>query len=926
MTEKRLFLLDGHALVFRAHYAFIARPLYNSKGLNTSAITGFVRSLWDIICNHKPTHIAVAFDRSGPTFRNDIYPEYKANRDATPEDIVAAMPYIKDIVEGFNIPIISLEGYEADDLIGTLAKQAENEGFNVFMVTPDKDYAQLVSDKVFMWKPSRQGQGVDILGEKEVLEKWDIERVDQVIDVLGLQGDAVDNIPGVPGVGPKTAVKLLKEFADIEGVIANADQLKGKLKERIVEHAEQARMSRVLATIDVKSPVTFDAAAYELSQKNEDALSIIFKDLEFRSLAQAILQPKQVEAVQGDLFGGNTQVVTTAPNIKKHDIADASINSTDHDYKLVSNTQELTTLIKKISSAELIAIDTETTGLDAQTAELVGISIATKEHEGYYIHVSDKYEEVMIFLAPLREFLNTTSIPLIGQNIKYDLSILTRYQINPIADTHDTMLMHYLLEPTLRHNMDYLSETYLKYKPISITSLIGEKGKKQLSMRSISAEKLVDYAAEDADITFQLYQYFAPILKTEKLDDIYNKIERPLVPVLADMESNGVYIDKDFLEHYSHELADEIRKEESSIYKTADVVFNISSPKQVGEVLFDKLEIPYRWKRNKSGSYSTSEEKLAELAPAHEIISDILNYRSMSKLKSTYVDALPKMINPKTGLIHSSFNQALAATGRLSSNNPNLQNIPIKTPAGRKVREAFIPRSGDHILLAADYSQIELRLIADIAKEEAMLEAFSNNQDIHTATASHVFNVPYEEVTPDQRRMAKTVNFSIIYGAGSTNLSRQLNIKRDEASKLIKQYFEGYKGLKKYMDDTVEFARKNGFVTTLMGRKRKLPDINSRNRMASSGAERVAVNTPIQGSAADMIKLAMIDIHAYLKNGNFKSKMIMQVHDELVFDVVKTELDEIKPVIEEKMKNAMPGLTVPILVGMDIGINWLEAH
>lgn len=933
MPEKKLFLLDGHALVYRAHYAFITRPLINSKGINTSAATGFTRTLWDMIKSQNPTHLAVAFDLSGPTFRNEMYTEYKANREEQPQDITIALPYIERIVRGFNIPIVTKEGFEADDVIGTLAKQAEKEGFQVYMVTPDKDYAQLVSENIFMYKPSRQGNGVEILGVPEVLEKWSIKRVDQVIDVLGLQGDSVDNIPGIPGIGAKTAVKLLDKFDSLEGLLENTDQLKGKQKEKVEAFADQGRLSKQLATIDINVPIQFDAKAYEIEPINKEALAEVFKELEFRTLAKHILEEGGSSGSnagqQGSLFGGEVTSRSAAPASKApaaHSVADKNIENTPHEYLFVDTPEKRADLIQLLSKAPAICFDTETTGIDANQAELVGFAFAVEKGTAYYVPVPPEKAQAQAIVEEFRGILEDASIMKVAQNLKYDALILKWYGVELQGEIMDTMLIHYLLEPGLRHNMDYLAETYLKYQPVSITTLIGKKGKNQLSMRDVPPEKVSDYAAEDADITLQLKEYLEPKLEEEGLNKLYKEIEAPLVKTLVDLEYEGVNINVEALDTYSKELGAAIQKIEQHIYDTAGTRFNIGSPKQVGEVLFDKLEIPYRWRKTKTGQYSTNEEKLTELAVENPIVSDILRFRGLSKLKSTYVDALPRMVNPKTGRIHSSFNQALAATGRLSSNNPNLQNIPIRTPEGAKVREAFIPRDTDHVLLAADYSQIELRLIAEISKDEAMLEAFLAGQDIHRATASKVFDVPFDEVTKEQRYRAKTVNFSIIYGAGATNLSRQLDIKRAEAKDLIDQYFRQYTGLKAYMDETVEFARKNGYVTTLLGRRRQLRDINSKSSLERSNAERIAINTPIQGSAADMIKIAMINVHQVLKEGNFKTKMILQVHDELVFDAHKSELEQLKPIIDEKMRTAIPDLKVPILVGMGVGANWLEAH
>ena len=939
MSEKKLFLLDGHALVYRAHYAFITRPLVNSKGMDVSAITGFTRYLWDILSNQKPSHIAVSFDLKGPTFRHEMFAEYKANRDAQPEAITAAFPYIENIIRGFNIPIATKEGFEADDVIGTLAKQAEKEGFEVYMVTPDKDYAQLVSDKVFMYIPGRKGGDVEIMGEKEVLEKWDIARVEQVIDILGLQGDAVDNIPGIPGIGAKTAVKLLKEFDSMESLLENTDKLKGKQKEKVEEFAEQGRLSKVLATIDVNVPVQFDAKVYEVEAFNRDALSEVFKELEFRRLAAQILGETQSSSsatptssgsgVQQNLFGEASPTAMTksaAPPLPTHSVAEHTIENTEHNYRLVDTKEGRAKLIKLLSGQKSFCFDTETTGIDANTAELVGIAFSIKPREGYYVPIPADQKEAQSIVDEFKPVLEDEKIIKIGQNIKYDALILKWYNVEVKGKLFDTMLAHYLLEPELRHNMDYLAETYLKYQPVSIKTLIGKGGKNQLTMRDVPVEKVVDYASEDADITLQLKNYLEPKLKEESLQELYDTIEEPLINVLVDLEYNGINLNVEFLEKYGKELEKKIRKAEQDIYEEAGTPFNISSPKQVGEVLFDRMKLPYRWRKTKTGQYSTDEEKLSELGETYPFVQKILQYRGLSKLKSTYVDSLPRLVNPKTGRIHSSFNQALAATGRLSSNNPNMQNIPIRTPEGAKVREAFIPRDKDHVLLAADYSQIELRVIAEISGDEAMLDAFQKGQDIHAATAARVFGVPIEEVTKEQRYRAKTVNFSVIYGAGATNLSKQLNIKRAEATELINNYFAQYSGLKTYMDETVEDARKNGYVMTLMGRRRYLRGIDSRNGLIRSNAERIAINTPIQGSAADMIKIAMINIHKILKEGNFKSKMILQVHDELVFDAHKDEIEKLKPIIRQEMRNAMPGLKVPIRVGIDQGENWREAH
>lgn len=921
---KKLFLLDGHAMVYRAHYAFISRPLINSKGLNTSAISGFTRTLWDIISREKPSHLAVAFDLSGPTFRHKEYPEYKAQREAQPEDITIALPYIEELIKAFNIPIVTVEAFEADDVIGTLAKQAAREGFEVYMVTPDKDYGQLVEDHIFMYKPSRQGNGIDVLGPKEITEIWGIQRVDQVVDMLGLMGDAVDNIPGIPGVGEKTAAKLLEEFDTVENLLKNKDRLTGKLKDKVTENEHLAILSKKLATIDIHVPINFDEQLYRIENFNRQRLMELFKLLEFRSLAETILGASQ-KPTQAALFAEEEK---SDPEEKpvSYKIGEHDIHSTPHVYHLVQSDDEIQALISKLEQAKLISFDTETTGIDANQAELVGMSFCLKAAEAFYVPVSKDQQAAKKLVHRFKHILENTAIQKIGQNIKYDMLIMKWYGVEISIPDFDTMIAHYLLEPDLRHKLDYLAESYLNYKMVAIEELIGKKGVSQGSMRDVELEKIKEYAAEDADMTLQLSVILRKDIRENKLQELLDTIELPLVKTLCDMEYEGVRIDGDFLNQYSKVLEKQIHDAEQLVYKKAGTRFNISSPKQVGEVLFEKLKIPYKWKKTSTNQYSTDEEKLNELADEFEVVMDILEFRKLSKLKSTYVDALPLMINPRTGRVHSSFNQARAATGRLASENPNLQNIPIKDEAGREIRKAFVPRDGHHVLISADYSQIELRLIAEIAREEKMLDAFLKGQDIHRATAARVYDVDYDAVTPDQRRNAKTVNFSILYGAGATNISRQLGIPRTEAKALIDQYFATYSGLKSYMAGVVEDARSKGYVMTLMGRKRILRDINSKNALARANAERVAVNTPLQGTAADMIKLAMIHIHDRLIRENLHTKMVLQVHDELVFDAPKNELTTVQELIQEEMKNAIPGLTVPIEVGIGHGDNWLEAH
>lgn len=936
MNEKKLFLLDGHALVYRAHFAFITRPLINSKGLNTSAINGFTRMLWDLLRTEKPTHIAVAFDPHGPTFRHEQYPKYKANREEQPEDIGVAIPWIQKILKGFHIPILCVPGFEADDVIGTIAKRAGDEGFTVYMVTPDKDYGQLVSPNIIMYKPSRQGNGIELLGEKEICEHWDIQNVNQVIDILGLQGDSVDNIPGVPGIGPKTAAALLKEYGTLENILANAKNIKGKNGERLVTFADQARLSYQLATIDINVPVEFNVTDLHLDPLDRTVLADLFKELEFRSISLNILGPDPTTkpipsntSAQGAFDFPEEKAVDSIPEHlteKATRIANFNIENTSHTYYLVEEHAEIKKLVEDLLQQDTLCFDTETDNIDATLANLVGISFAYEKGIAWYVSIPVDRNIAMEIVNILRPLLENNRILLVGQNIKFDAMVMKNYGVELPGPFFDTMIAHYLLEPEMRHNMDYLSESYLDYKPVSITSLIGKKGAGQKTMRDIEVNEVKEYAAEDADITMQLKNHLEPLLIKENLDELFNKLEAPLLKVLADMEYEGIRVDVDFLNAYSIQLKEEIKLLENKIYELAGTSFNIASPKQVGEILFDKLKIPYKWRKTKSGQYATDEEKLAELNGQHAIIGEILNHRGLSKLKSTYVDALPNMVNPNTKRIHSSFNQALTATGRLSSNNPNLQNIPIRTEEGARVREAFIPRDENHVLVAADYSQIELRIIAEISGDEGMLEAFQKGQDIHRATAAKVFGIPYDEVSKEQRYRAKTVNFSIIYGAGSTNLSKQLGISRIESKALIDAYFLQYHGLKSYMEKTVDMARKKGYVMTLMGRKRILRDIHSNSSLEKSNAERMAINTPIQGSAADLIKMAMLSIHKELKNGNWGSKMILQVHDELVFDVPKEELEELSMLIRDKMCHAMPSLKVPIEVEVKSGNNWLEAH
>lgn len=937
---KKLFLLDGHALIYRAHFAFISRPLFNSKGWNVSAVHGFVRMLWDTFLRESPTHLAVVFDPPDGTFRHERYEQYKANRDKQPEDISLAIPWVEKIVRAMNLPVVVVPNYEADDVMGTLARQASQHGFQVYLFTPDKDMGQLVTDRIFLYKPGNKGSEVEIWGPVEVCERWNIQRVEQVVDMLGLMGDTVDNIPGLPGVGEKTAARLLAEYSTVEKVLENAGRLTGKLRDIVQQHGEQALLSKWLATIDTQAPVTFDEKAFEVEPFDREALLEIFKELEFRSLANDILKhplaggpstgPKLKETTgrQGDLFEESPTGEAPADPPQEIRHASKNIHNTPHQYRVADTPERRAELLQRLLTRPSVSYDSETTAIEPTQADLVGLAFAFKPHEAWYVPIPADRAEAQALVEEFRPFFEHESIEKIGQNLKYDAIVLKNYGIELRGPYWDTMLAHYLLEPELRHNLNYMAETYLDYSPIKIEELIGKKGANQGNMRDVPLEQIKEYAAEDADLALQLKNYLEPKLESggPNLVRLFHQVECPLVKVLADLEFAGVRIDTTFLREYSKELVSAIQALEEKILKETGYTFNVSSPRQVGEVLFERLKIPYPGKKMKSGQYSTDEEVLSSLAAEYPVCADILQHRALQKLRSTYVDALPALVNPRTGRVHSSFNQALAATGRLSSQNPNLQNIPIRTPEGRRVREAFIPRDDDYLILSADYSQIELRLIAHMSHEEAMIEAFQKNQDIHQTTAARVFGVPLEQVTPEQRRAAKTVNFSIIYGAGAVNLSHQLGIKRSEAKELIDNYFAQYPGLKRYMESTVDFARKNGYVETLMGRRRYLRDINSRNNMNRSMAERMAINTPIQGTAADLIKVAMINIWKAVRAANMRSHLILQVHDELVFEAHREELDALKVLVHDKMTSALPELQVPIVVEMGTGKNWLEAH
>ena len=944
--QKRLFLLDAYALIFRGYYAFIKNPRINSKGLDTSAIMGFMNSLMDVIKREKPDHLAVAFDNGGSQLRNDIFPEYKAHRDATPEAIKIAIPYIQQLLNAMHIPIIEVKGFEADDLIGTIAKQAEKQNYKVFMVTPDKDFAQLVSENIFMYKPARMGNGIEIWGIPEVLAKFEIERPEQVIDFLGMMGDAADNIPGLPGVGEVTAKKLLKEFGTMENLLANTDKLKGKMKENIEANKEKGILSKTLATIIIDCPVIFDEKDYELSIPDIERTDALFSELEFRQMqAQFDKLYNSVSTTEGTELEQSKKTITKQSSEDQFDLFGfyeesnlesipavagnfglKTLETTDHSYQIIQGDLGLKLFLQSLSAQTSVCFDTETTGLDALNAELVGISFSWEKGKAFYIPFPEDQTAAQTLADKFKSFFANESIEKIGQNLKYDLKILTKYGIIIKGALFDTMIAHYLINPDMRHNMDILSETYLKYSPKSIETLIGKKGKNQLSMKTVPLEQIKEYAAEDADVTLQLKDIFSPILDKAETKKLFDTIEIPLIPVLAAMELEGINLDVPFLKAMSIEMAKESAELEQKIYETAGEKFNLASPKQLGDVLFDKMKIGgAKQKKTKTGQYATGEEVLSYLANDNPIVKDILEWRQMVKLQSTYIDALPNQVDAKTGRVHTDYMQTVAATGRLSSTNPNLQNIPIRTEKGRLIRKAFIARNDNYTLLSADYSQIELRIIAALSGEENMIKAFQNNEDIHRSTAAKVFNVPLEEVTKEQRSNAKTVNFGIIYGVSAFGLSNQTSLSRKESADLIEAYYATYPKLKSYMSGQVDFARANGYVQTVLGRRRYLRDINSANSMVKSGAERNAVNAPIQGSAADIIKIAMINIHKKLIDENWKSKMLLQVHDELVFDVHNDELNKIQPMIKFEMESAFK-LDVPLDVEIGVGKNWLEAH
>jgi DNA polymerase-1 len=948
-TDKKVFLLDAMALIFRAYYALIRNPRITSKGKNTNAQFGFINTLLDLMNNQRPTHMAVCFDTQAPTERHTEFSDYKANRQEAPEDLLAAIPDIKRLIRGFNIPVLEVDGFEADDVIGTLSKKGAAAGYQVYMVTPDKDYGQLVDGNIKIYKPGYQGSDAEILGAKEVCEKWNIKEVHQVIDILGLMGDAVDNIPGIAGVGEKTAAKLLAEYGSLENVIENADKIKGALGEKIRNGKNSAILSKKLATIITTVPIEFHEEDFRLKEWNKDLLKEIFIELEFKTVAKRILGeelsivPGVVpQGVQTDLFGnavetkqkseaGSKKSEATADEDRAEDseelLAGKNIHNTPHQYRALQEEEAIKKLVEELLEEKEVCFDTETTGMDANDVELVGMSFSFKPGEAYYIPCPADQEVTKNILKLFEPVFNKKDMLWIGQNLKYDMLVLKWYGYELKGEIFDTMLAHYVIEPDGKRSMDILSARFLGYEPVHIDELIGKKGKNQLNMRDVALDKITDYAAEDADVTLQLKQVFVPLLKSKEVEKVFKEVENPLAKVLTEMEYEGVRIDVDFLREYSKELEREAMLAEDSVYKQAGVKFNLASPRQLGEVLFEKLKLDPKAKKTKTGQYATGEDVLMKLAHQNKIVEDILVFRELTKLKSTYVDSLPELINRKTGRVHTSYAQSVAVTGRLASNNPNLQNIPIRTERGREIRKAFIPRDSNRILISADYSQIELRIVAGISGDPAMCEAFKKGVDIHTATAAKVYGVEESAVTKEQRYKAKSVNFGIIYGQGAFGLADNLGISRTEAKEIIDNYKKQFNGIQRYMDDTINFARENGFVQTLMGRKRWLRDINSSNFTVRGFAERNAINSPIQGTAADMIKLAMVKIYNEFRKHKFESRMILQVHDELVFDAVQEEVEIIKPIILDCMRSALPLPNgVPVEAEVGSGINWLEAH
>ena len=920
---QKLFLLDAYALIYRSYYAFIKNPRINSKGLNTSAIMGFLNTLNEVLTKEKPTHIGVAFDPHGPTFRSEAFPEYKAQREETPEDIRKAVPIIKDLLKAYRIPILQADGYEADDVIGTLAEKAGSIGVETYMLTPDKDYGQLVRDNVFIYRP-RHGGGYETMGPKEVCEKYGIPSPMAVIDLLALMGDSADNFPGCPGVGEKTAVKLIDEFGSIEQLLARSSEIKGKLREKVEEHVDDIKMSYFLATIKTDVPIELDMESLKLVEPNEDELGKLLLELEMKSFADRVLKksqkPQKVVNQQLDLFaefaadGAETNENSSFETLK----------TTPHNYKLVENQEDLKNLCDYFLTNKILSLDTETTSTSAIDAELVGLSFAVKEFEAFYVPVPANREEALQIVNIFKPVYESDEILKVGQNLKYDLEVLRNYGIELKGKMWDTMIAHYLIQPELHHNMDYMAEIYLNYQTIHIDELIGPKGKNQKSMRSLLPSQVYEYAAEDADITLRLKNKLEPELKKAECEDLFYNIEMPLMPVLAEMEMNGVCLDTASLAETSKQFTNRMNEIEARIYELAGERFNIASPKQVGEILFDKLKIVEKAKKTKTGQYVTSEEVLQQLRNKHEIVADILEHRGLKKLIGTYIDALPKLINPKTGHIHTSFNQTITATGRLSSSDPNLQNIPIRGEDGKEIRKAFIPEPGC-LFFSADYSQIELRVMAHLSQDAEMIKVFSEGKDLHAATAANIYKKPIEEVTRDERTKSKRANFGIIYGITVFGLAERLDIPRDEAKMLIDGYFETFPQVHDYMEKSKEVARQKGYVTTLFGRRRYLPDINSHNATVRGFAERNAINAPIQGTAADIIKVAMIHIYKRFKAEGIRSKMILQVHDELNFSVFPEEKEKVESIVLEEMQNAL-NLSVPLVADSGFGQNWLEAH
>lgn len=943
--KKRLFLIDAYALIFRGYYAFIKNPRINSKGQDTSAIMGFTNSLFDVIRRENPDHLAVCFDKGGSKARTELYKEYKANRDETPQVIRDSVPVIKEILKAMHIPSVELEGLEADDLIGTLAKQAEKENYTVYMVTPDKDFGQLVTENIYMYRPARRGGGYDLWGIPEIQERFGVERPEQVIDYLGMMGDSSDNIPGIPGVGDKTAKKFIAKYGGLEGLYENTEDLKGKMKEKVIANTEQAWLSKKLATIFVDCAVTFDAEKYEVSKPDAEKVIEIFKELEFRRLSKQFMnmyneggdltkglttkktsQTKEGQKVPGSgqfsLFGNDTSKSDkTIEEIQGF----ITLENTEHLYQTIKPGLGMALFLKKLMAQKEVCFDVETTSLNTFDAELIGIAFSWEAAKGYYVPFPDDKIEIEKLINQLSPFFKDDKILKIGQNLKYDIKVLANYEVEVKGPLFDTMLAHYIINPDMRHNMDVLAETYLNYSPKPIKDLIGKKGKNQKSMRTVSIEEQTEYAVEDADITLRLKQLFVEELKEAHNEPLFNDMEIPLLNVLADMEMEGINLDKDFLKSLTKALNKDIDELEEAVYEAAEEEFNIGSPKQLGEVLFGKLKLVDKPKKTRTGQFSTGEDILSTIADEHKIVADVLKWRGLMKLKNTYIDALPKQIHSKTNRVHTEYLQTVAATGRLSSINPNLQNIPVRTKRGRQVRKAFVARNEDYVLLAADYSQIELRIIAALSQEDNMMKAFQNGEDIHAATASNIFNVASDKVTREQRSNAKTVNFGIIYGVSAFGLSQQTDLNRTESKELINTYYRTYPKLSDYIEDQKEFAREHGYVSTVMGRRRYLKDINAKNYVVRSAAERNAVNAPIQGSAADIIKMAMINIHKKMNEKSYKSKMLLQVHDELIFDVHKDELDELKKMIKHEMEHAYQ-LDVPLDVEIGVGANWFEAH